>query len=94
MSFKRQVTCGVITKIEPKQFYILVTAETDPEGWHYVTILKVGVTNYRLQVGDSLSWSSCYGGVRSAVIWWCSGVRPYPLLKLWLLTVESQGIVP
>jgi hypothetical protein len=65
MSLRRQVTCGVITRIEPKQLHILVTAETDHEGRHYVTLLQVGFTNYRLAIGDTLSWSTVYNGVFS-----------------------------
>jgi hypothetical protein len=93
MSYKGQVTCGLITKIEPKQLYILVTAETDHQGQHYVTVLRAGFTNYRLEAGDALSWSSCYAGERSSVLWRSSSARPFPLCKFWLLTVESQRIV-
>jgi hypothetical protein len=52
MKYNRQITNGTITKIEPKEPYILVTAETDHEGQHYVTVLRVGFTNYHLEVGD------------------------------------------
>jgi hypothetical protein len=46
MSYKRQITRGVITKIERKELYFLVTAETDDHGAHYITTLRLGVTNY------------------------------------------------
>jgi hypothetical protein len=58
MSDKDQLTFGVITKMEPKELYLLVRAETDYQRQHYVTELQVGFTNYRLGVGDTLSWSS------------------------------------
>ena len=94
MSLRRQVTTGVITKIEPKQLHILVTAETDHEGRHYVTLLQVGFTNYRLTIGDTLSWSAVYGGAFSRVMWWRGGGPHGRFCTLWLLEIESQKIIP
>ena len=54
MSFKRQITDGLITRIEPKDGYLLVSAETDYEEQHFITALRVGFTNYSLAVGDLL----------------------------------------
>jgi hypothetical protein len=94
MSLRRQVTCGVITRIEPKQLHILVTAETDHEGRHYVTLLQVGFTNYRLSIGDTLSWSTIYNGVFSSVMWWRGAGRKGSFLRLYLVGIESQKITP
>jgi hypothetical protein len=71
MSYKRQITSGVITKIERKELYFLVTAETDREGAHYITTLRLGVTNYPVAVGDLLCWSSFFNGLGSTT---CGGV--------------------
>jgi hypothetical protein len=94
MSLRRQVTCGVITRIEAKQLHILVTAETDHEGRHYVTLLQVGFTNYRLAIGDTLSWSTVYNGLFSSVLWWRGARMKSGLCKLWLVGIESQKIIP
>jgi hypothetical protein len=94
MKYHRQITKGVISKIEPKDLYLTVTAETDHEGKHYTTILRVGFTNYCLAIGDLLSWSSFYDGTGSRVLWWSSSACGQRLCKLWLVVVESQKTVP
>jgi hypothetical protein len=40
MKHNRQITKGIISKIEPKELYLMVTAETDHEGMHYSTNLS------------------------------------------------------
>ena len=94
MSYRRQITRGVITKIERKELYFLVTAETDDDGAHYVTTLRLGVTNYPVAVGDLLCWSSFFNGFGSTDLWWCRAEIRYHLCKIWLHGVESQKIVP
>jgi hypothetical protein len=94
MSYKRQITSGVITKMERKELYFLVTAETDHDGAHYITTLRVGVTNYPLAVGDILCWSCFFNGFGSTDLWWRRAEIRYHLCKLWLHGVESQKIVP
>jgi hypothetical protein len=89
MSLKRQITTGAITKIEAKgDLYLLVTTENHNGDKRYVTSLRVGLTNYALRPGDTLSWSSFYNGVGSNILWWVRmGQMPK---KIWLLMVESQ----
>jgi hypothetical protein len=94
MKYDRQITEGIISKIEPKELYLMVTAETDHEGKHYTTILRVGFTNYRLAVGDTLSWSSVYNGLFSNVLWWRGTGPNNKFCTIWLLAIESQKIVP
>ena len=94
MSYKRQITEGQITKIEPKDEYILVHAEIDYGEKHFITALRVGFTNYRLAIGDELSWSAVFGGAFSRVMWWRGGGPNGRLCKLWLLAIESQRVIP
>lgn len=91
MSLKRQITTGVITKIEAKgDLYLLVTAENHNGDKRYVTSLRVGITNYALRLGDTLSWSSFYDGIGSEVLWWVRvGQMPK---KICLLMLESQVV--
>jgi hypothetical protein len=91
MSLKRQITTGVITKIDAKgDLYLLVTAENYDGEKRYVTSLRVGLTNYALRPGDTLSWSSIYSGVGSEVLWWIRrGQLPR---KIRFLMVESQVV--
>jgi hypothetical protein len=94
MKYNRQITKGIISKIEPKELYLMVTTKTDHEGMHYSTILRVGFTNYCLAIGDLLSWSSFYDGTGSRVLWWSSSACMQRLCKLWLIVVESQRTFP
>ena len=84
-----QITVGKISEIIPQELYLLVTCETIVDGIRYLTKLRVGLTNYPIEIGDTLSWSTFYGGSMPNIIWWVSKNRELPE-RLWLIGVESQ----
>jgi hypothetical protein len=91
MSLNRQITTGLITKIDAiGDLYLSITAESHDSEKRYVTSFRVGLTNYALRSGDTLSWSSFYNGVGSHVLWWIRNGRTPK--KILLLMVESQVV--
>jgi hypothetical protein len=90
VNLDRQITAGKILKIEPFTLYTLVICESLKDGKTYRTHLRIGTTNYRLQIGDLLSWSSFYDGTGSRALWWVpNNSDPQPKL-LHLECVESR----
>jgi hypothetical protein len=90
--FDKQITFGRITSIVPGTLYILVETETLTEHRCYWTYLRLGFTNYKVRIGDILSWSSFYDGTGSRVIWWTRSDPVFFPVKLWLITIERQQV--